>query len=119
MKISEFRNEDALDLLADILDPTAKIFADRELANAVKGRANRIKCAKIAIKNHKSEIIEILARLDGEDPNTYDCGAVKILAKVIEILNDKELADFFTSQGQMMAQGSSTPATENIEAGEQ
>ena len=35
-KLSEYKNEDALDLLADILEPVAHIFADKDFVNKLK-----------------------------------------------------------------------------------
>lgn len=118
-KISEFRNEEALDLLVDIIEPTARIFGDAELRKAVLRKAKKIECIKIAIKNHKSDVIEILALLDGEDPKKYDTGLVRIITKLLEVLNDEELSDFFKLQGQMVAQTSLSSVTENTEASAQ
>lgn len=117
MKITDYKNEDAIDLLADIIEPASKIFADAELkkASAKKG-VKMADLAKIALKNNKSAIIEILARLDGKTVEEYECTPVSVLMSVLEILNDKELLSFFQSQGQMMAQNSSGSATENTKA---
>lgn len=111
MKLSEYKNEDALDLLCDILEPTAEIFADKELATAVKSNCSTIKAVTIAIKNHKAEILQILARLDGIPVEEYSCNIATITQKLLEIVNDKELVDFFSSQGQKMEEISSTSAT--------
>lgn len=96
MKITDYKNEDAIDLLADIIEPASKIFADAELkkASAKKG-VKMADLAKIALKNNKSAIIEILARLDGKTVEEYECTPVSVLMSVLEILNDKELLSFF------------------------
>ena len=46
-KISEYKNEDAIELLADIFEPTAKILGDRNIAEAVRAKKNRIENAAI------------------------------------------------------------------------
>ena len=97
-KISEIKNEDALDLLCDIIDPTIKIFQDKDLAKALLDKKPKLECVKIAIKNNKKEIIEILARLKGISVDEYNANLVEMLAEILEVLNDKELLDFFTSQ---------------------
>lgn len=99
MKISEYKNEDALDLLCDIAEPVALILADEQMQKAIKsGKATNIEAVKIAIKNHKSSVIEVLARLDGIDIKDANYTAPSIIAKLLDILNDKELTDFFMSQ---------------------
>lgn len=98
MKITEIKNEDALDLLCDIIDPTIRIVQDKDLAKAIVDKKPKLECVKIAIKNNKDAIIEILARIKGIDVEKYDANLVEMMAEIFEILNDKELLDFFTSQ---------------------
>ena len=112
-KVSEIKGTDALDVLADILEPAVSIMADEEIRK-LAGK-NRIKCVAYAIKNHKEEIIEILARLDGEDPENYQVNIITLPVKVLEILNDKELRDFFESYVTEASGTSSTSATQNTE----
>lgn len=97
MKISDFKNEEALDLLADILEPASEIIADEEVKKAYKNKENKLTLAKIIIKNHKSAIIEILARLDGKAVEEYTCNVFTLPIKLIEMLNDEELVTFFNS----------------------
>ena len=97
MKISDFKNEEALDLLADILEPASEIIADEEVKKAYKNKGNKLTLAKIIIKNHKSAIIEILARLNGKAVEEYTCNVFTLPIKLIEILNDEELVSFFNS----------------------
>ena len=33
MKLTEYQNEDAIDLLADLIDPVINIFGDKEVAD--------------------------------------------------------------------------------------
>jgi hypothetical protein len=54
MKLSEYKGEQALDMLADLIEPAATIMADKEIANAVRANLPRIKIVKAAIKNHKA-----------------------------------------------------------------
>lgn len=102
MKLSEYRNEDALDLLADLIDPAAVIFGDPEVRKAVEKKEKKTVIIKKLIKNHKPEVIEILARLDGCEPEKYEVNVLTLPAKLLEIFNDKDLIDLFQSQGQKM-----------------
>jgi hypothetical protein len=119
MKLSEYKGEKALDMLADLIEPATAIMADKEISNAVKANLPKIKIVKTAIKNHKPEVIEIMAILDGADPKDY---AEKVTlftlpAKLLEILNDPDLTSLFTSQGQKIEtlSGSATESTEESE----
>jgi len=116
MKLTDFKDEEALDLLADILEPTARIFTDEDLKISIKNKASKIEIVKLAIKNHKSDVIEILARVDGKDPKNYSCNIITITKSLLDLLNDEELVDFFTLQGAMMEEESSTSVMANTKA---
>lgn len=113
MKLSEYKNEDAIDLLADLLEPTAKIFSDKELASVVRNKGNKITAIKVALKNNKESVLEILARLEGVPVKEYECNIGTVIAQLVDIINDEVLADFFTSQSQKLEGTSSGNATEN------
>lgn len=110
-------NEEALDLFADILEPAAEIFSDKAISAALNNNEKPIKAIKIAIKNHKTALIEILARLDGKDPKDYHVGVLTLPLKAIELLNKPEVQSLFMSQAQKTDAASSGLATENIEDG--
>lgn len=120
MKISEYKGEQALDILADLIEPATAIMADKEISRMVKAQMPVIKIAKLAIKNHKREVLEILAILDGEDPKDYaeKVNIFTLPAKLLEILNDPDVMSLFTSQGKT-AETFSTSATESIAESEQ
>lgn len=122
-KLSEIRGEDALDVLALIVEPAAEIMSDKEIVSAARGE-KRIKLVSLMLKTHKTEVLQIMAALDGvdyEDEITYrqyvDSQNLLSLPKaLLDIVNDKDLMDLFTSQGQdEMSFGS---ATGSIEAAE-
>lgn len=116
MVLSKLENEDALDLLADILEPTANVFSDETLIKLVRGGGRPIDAVKHALKNHKSEILEILARIDGVEPADYRGTIITMTRDLLEIMNDKELMSFFSSQGQTTVETSSGSATESTKA---
>ena len=96
-KISEFKNDEALDLLAEIIDPTAVIMADNNVKALAKD-GDKLKIVKYILKNHKESIIAILAALDGVPVDEYEFNVFTLPMKLLEILNDKELVSFFMSQ---------------------
>ena len=118
MKLSEYKNEDALDLLADIIDPVSEIMTDNALREAVKGQ-NKLGVVKAIIKSHKAQILQILATLDGVPVEQYECNVFTLPVRILELVNDKELASFFTSQEWTEDQTAFTVPMENTEANEQ
>lgn len=114
-KLSDYQNEEALDLLADIVDPASLIMGDAEVKAALKGENKLPRLTKAIIRNHKPELIEILARLDGVPVEEYRCNVFTLPIKVIEILNDKELLDFFSSAAEVEVPTSSIAAMEPIQ----
>lgn len=116
MKLSDFKGEKALDILADLIVPASEVFGDKEVLNAFQS-GKRLNAVKLAIKNHKTAVIEILAVLEGETPEEY---AEKITIftlplKLLQILNDPELLQAFSLQGQAGDATSSGSASETIE----
>lgn len=109
-------NEDKLELFADIIEPAGKIVSDRKWAQMWQD-GDYTGAIRAAIKGHKREIIEILARVDGVDPQEYDIDGVRLFFKLAAMLNRPDISPvtgLFTSQAQSAAAASSGPATANI-----
>ena len=99
MRLSEIENEDAIELLADIIEPTAKIFSDPETMALFKSKTlTRFQIGTKVVKKHKKEVIEIMARMDGIEPSKAHYNPVTLIKNLLDIINDKELIDFFQSQ---------------------
>lgn len=113
MRISEIKGEAAIDVLVDIIDPASEIIADNELRLAIKRKATNMEIVKLVLKNHKKEVIAILAALDGKKPEEYEVNLLTLPVKLLEILNDPELMSLFSLQGQTKTlSGSATVNTE-------
>lgn len=112
MKISEFRDEEALELLANISEPAIEIFADKELVSLIRKKESG-KAISVAIKNHKREVMALLAALEGVPVEDFHCNVFTLPGKLLEILSDKELMAFFSSTQEN--QGFSGNVTENTE----
>lgn len=118
MKLSEIKGEAALDFLADIIEPATEIMTDPNMKVLIKAK-NKGAIIKSLIKDHKKSIIEILAALDGVPVEEYQVNVLTLPIKLLELLNDKELMSFFTSQVSMEGQTLSTEPMENIEEKDQ
>ena len=118
MRLSEFKGEDAIDVLADIIEPIRSIIQDDEVVKLWKQKNTKVAtAAKVILKEHKHEVIEILAAMERKTYDEY-LPEVKVLSlpvKVLEILNDKEFMDFFTQQVKTISAVSFGDATENTE----
>lgn len=116
-KLADIRGEDALDVLADILEPAAEIMTDDEFKRLM--RANKkLKAIKVALKQHKFAVLTILAVMDGEDVSTYSPGLAVLPIKLLELLNDPDMIQVFYSQSPNEDGKTSGSATVTIEATE-
>lgn len=121
-KLSDFKDEQALDLLADVFEPAVKIVVDEEFIKAVD-KGNRLEAVKIAIKNHKSEVMEILAAMEGVPVEEFHCNIFTLPMRLGEVISDimkePELMAFFTQQGGKKSKTASGSVTESTEENEQ
>ncbi len=113
-KLSEYKDEEALDLLADLLEPCIELFSDKALWDAIQ-KDSRIKAVSMAIKNHKESVVQIMATLNGVPVEKFHYNVITLPKMVLEVLNDKELLGFFKSQGENAVETLSGSVTENTE----
>ena len=103
-RLSEYRDEEALDLMADLLEPFVKIFGDEEFAKQYRA-GKTLQAVKVAIKGHKKDVKEILAIMEGVPLEEYHCDILTLPMRLLEILNDEKLQQVFTSQVQEITKG--------------
>lgn len=84
-KLSDYKDEEALELWADLLEPAAKIFSDRTLANIVKAGKSPMIIASAILKRHKEEATSILLRID---PAPID--GLNIIVRLMDVITDME-----------------------------
>lgn len=96
MTIFDLKGDEALDALADVLEPFAAIFGDKELAEAYRSGKN-MTAVKIAVKGHKKEVKELLARVDLQDPETYEISFMTLPLKLLTFFNRPEIRELFPS----------------------
>lgn len=118
MKLSDYKNEDALDLLADLLEPVSAIMTDKGLQDVAK-KGDKMSLAKYVLKNKQQQVVQILARMDGKDVKDYSATITEMFKQLLDVLNDKVMLDFFAQQAQNMASASSVSATENTAAADE
>ena len=97
MKLSEIKGRKALETLADMIDPMARILADGTVRDAVNAKEPVLSIAKTVLKKWPDEVITILALTDGEDPAHYEVDLLTLPKKLFEVINDKEIQKLFFS----------------------
>lgn len=117
MKLSELKNEQAIEALADMFDPIAELSSDPEV-RALANSGNKISLVKLILKKHAKSIFEIMAISEGVPVDEYECSALTLPAKLLELFNSPEFGFLFPSQGQKEESTSSGSATENTEVEE-
>ena len=99
-KLSEIKDEEAIELLADLIEPISEIASDeaarKELMNAKHDGMSPMEMVKPLLKTHKKSIIKILAILEGTPVEEYHCNAITLPLRLIEVLNDPELLSLFS-----------------------
>lgn len=122
MALSDIRGEDALDVLADLIEPAASIMADKDVRDAYRS-GDKIGAIKAAIKGHKKDVIKVMAICDGADPDDEKyLNTITVLSlpvKLMALLNDQEVQMVFQSQSPKMPSESSGSAMENTKEEEQ
>lgn len=118
MKLSEIKGERALDVLADLIDPVASLAKDAELV-ALMEKDNRVEAIKKLLRDHKQEVITVMAVLEGKTYADYEkeVNLLSLPMALAEAFNDEALRGLFQSQSQSMEQTSSGSAMENTEVG--
>ncbi len=110
-RLSDYKGEAAIDLMADIMEPLAVILADKEiraLYNATDENGNRIRVAPIKyvkpmLKNNKEAIIEILARIEDVPVDEYreQINVVTLPMQILDLISNAEVQKLFQSHRQI------------------
>ena len=121
-RLADYKGEEAIDLLADIIEPMAIILADKSVRAMAENKDEKVPIVKLVkpmLKNHKKELIEILARVAEMPVEEYEKTiSVFILPiQVMDFFNDPMVQSLFTSQSQtavtsLASFGSVTESTE-------
>ncbi len=127
MRLSDIQGERVFDVIADLIDPITNIAED-ETASAIFHReqrpegmtvkqfmAKRIKKAlPTLLKGHKSDIITILATIEGVSEDAYKgkLNLVKLILDATELLTDDAFGALFSSAQSETSSGSVQENTE-------
>lgn len=117
-RLQDIKGLEAIDVLADLLDPITELVKKPEILKVIdENGLNDIETIKALIKGGKMEVLQILAILDGrpieEFLETFDILTLPVM--LYQTFNDDALQAVFTSQGQNEAVKSSGLAMESTE----
>ena len=131
MRLSDIKGDRVFDVIADIIDPIANIASDEtasalfkreKLPEGMTAKAFLLERARKAIpallKGHKSDIITVLATIDGISVDDYRASLTlaKLMLDAAELLTDEAFGELFISAQSGTSSGS---AQENTEESEQ
>lgn len=112
MKLSDIKGDRVLDVIADIIDPVANMAQDKDVAAMFKREAvpdgteardffakRMRKGLPVLLKNHKADIIAVMAAIEGVTPEQYTASLdlPKLFTDVMEIVTDDALLNFLSS----------------------
>lgn len=98
-KLSDYKDEDAIELWGDMLEPMMQILGDKQVADALKTGKPPLIIAKTIIKSHKDEAKEIMLMIDDTPIDGVNFVA-RLVSVVMDFVKNESLKDFFKSAGQ-------------------
>ena len=93
-KLSDYKGDAAIELWVDLLDPLTSILTDDEIRKVVTHGENKIVIAKTLLKNHKSDVVEVMTRIDPEPLDGLNI-ITRLIALITEIGQNEEIKSFF------------------------
>lgn len=112
MKLSDIKGDRVLDVIADIIDPIAKMVQDKDVAAMFKREAvpegmdahdffakRMCKGLPVLLKSHKADIIAVMAAIEGVTPEQYaeSLDFPKLFTDVMELVTDDAFLNFLSS----------------------
>lgn len=115
MKLSDFKDEKAIEVVAKLLVPMGNIAGNAKNLDA--RNKGLLPFASALLQNNAKDVMAMFAILNDMDPGDYHCDAVTVLKDTLEMLNDPALLELFGLQGQtQVSSGSASTIGEAVEA---
>ena len=119
--LSEFKDDEAMDVLAEIIEPIVTLMRNEEFVTAVRGDKkrnilpDRVKAVKIAITDNREEVVKVMAVLNEKPVEEFHYDLLTLPTMLLKMLNDKELLAFFQYRSETDSKTPSGSVTENTE----
>lgn len=120
-KLSEFKDDEAMDVLAEILEPAYNLIKDNDFKVAMRGDKekgilpNRLDAVKVAVTKHRKDVVKMMAVLNETPVEEFHYNLLTLPTMMLEMLNDKELIHFFSYKSETDLETPSGSAMENTE----
>ena len=109
MKLSDFKDEKAIEVVAKLLVPIGNIAINAKNVDARdKGR---LAFASALLQNNPKDVLAMLAILNDQEPEDYHCNAADVLMNTFEMLSDQAFLGLFGLQSQTAASSGSASTT--------
>ena len=117
-KLSDYKDEAAIELWADLLEPMTSILGDKKVIKVLQSKKPPFLIAKEILSTHKEDAIAIMLRIDPEPIDGINI-ITRLVNLVLEFMNHPDLKNFFASAGQGVTDsesfGNATASTEDGE----
>ena len=114
MKLSDYKGEEAVDIMLELVEPLFSMLQKPGIADALKKEKNPLGMAKILLQNSKKEAVEILQVVD-HTPVDGENITPRFITLFLYMMNNQYWRDFFGFAEIPKASESSPSLTENIE----
>lgn len=133
MKLSTIKGDRVLDVIADLIVPLSNLAQDKAVANLFRKQklpqntdktayavARLKKYVPSILKNHKADVVAIMATLSEKTPDAYaaEMTIPSLLSDVVDLINDPDFAALFFEQVSQTTSGSASVTTEAPTASE-
>lgn len=113
MRLSDFKDEKAIEVVADLLEPMWNIVSNA--ANAEAKDKGVLPFAAAMLKNSATDVKTMLAILDDKDPSTYHCNAATVIGDIVVMLSDEDLMQLFGLQSPTSTSAGSASMNTEVE----
>ena len=114
-KLSDYKDEAAVELWADLLEPMTNILGDPKMQKLLKSKKAPLLKAKGILESHKKDAVDVMLRIDDTPIDGLNI-LMRLAGLILEFTNNPDMKDFFVSAGQdLTANKPSGDATENTE----
>lgn len=109
MKLSDFKDEKGVEVVAKLLVPIGNIANNAKNADA-KDKGG-LAFASALLQNNKRDVMDMFAILNDADPKDYHCDGATVLADTFNMISDPALLALFGLQRQTPASSGSASTT--------
>lgn len=122
MRLADIKGEQAIEVIANILDPLTTMLSDPEIRKVVQEKKPKLVIGKVILFRQKKAILEILAYLNGENPEEFNPSLIELPIMIMHLIEDiaenEEMMSLFHSQSPMtggVSSGSVMETTQETE----